>query len=153
MKLYSLLRTQSSTPTRSFETLWLLSSDAHSKTLKPQLKHLHFPHETDHVICYSYEVRHTAYYVTVRSHTSYSSTNENQVYLRVATEQRRLVVKRTRKILHSPQNCRLRHNFYNTTRFFKHKPAKSPQWANSANMQPGYIHQFSWRQHKKLTCQ
>jgi len=60
---------------------------------------MHFPHEADHVICYSYETRHTAYYLTVRNRTSCSSANENQVYLCVSTEQLRLVVKRTRKIL------------------------------------------------------
>ena len=49
---------------------------------------------------YSCEIRHTVYYVTVRSHTSSSSTNENQVYLCVPTEQRTLVVEGTRKILH-----------------------------------------------------
>ena len=43
MKLYSLLRTQSSTLTRSFETLWLLSGDVHSRTLKPQLNNCTFP--------------------------------------------------------------------------------------------------------------
>jgi len=93
MKLYSLLRRQSSTLTQSFETLWLVSGDVHSNTLKQ----LHFSHEADHVICDSHETRHTVYYVTVRSRTSCSSTNENQVYLCVPTEQRRLVVKRTRK--------------------------------------------------------
>ena len=67
--------------------------------LKPQLKQLHFPHEADHVIRYRYEIRHIVYHVTVRSHTSCSSTNENQVYLCVPTEQRRLVVEGTRKIL------------------------------------------------------
>ena len=40
--------------------------------------------------------------LTVRSHTSYSSTIENQIYLCVPTEQRRLVVKRTKKILQYP---------------------------------------------------
>ena len=39
-------------------------------------------------LCYSYETRHTVYYITVRSRTSSSSTNENQVYLCVPTEQR-----------------------------------------------------------------
>jgi len=69
------------------------------KRLKPQLKQLHFPHEAGHVICCNYETRHTVYYVIVRSHTSYSSTNENQIYLTVPTEQRRIVVERTRRIL------------------------------------------------------
>jgi len=104
MKLYSLLRPQSSTLTRSFETLWLLSGDVHSNTLKQQLKQLHFPNEADHVIRYSYEIRHTVYYVTVRSHTSCSSINENQVYLCVPTEQPRLVVEGTRKILQTVHN-------------------------------------------------
>ena len=49
----------------------------------------------DHVIYYSYETRHSVYYVTRRSRTSCSSTNENQVYLCVPMEQRRLLVKRT----------------------------------------------------------
>jgi len=70
------------------------------KNVKTTAQQLHFPHEADHVICYSYETRHTVYYVTVRSRTSCSSTNEDQVYLCVPTEQRRLVAKRTRKILH-----------------------------------------------------
>ena len=127
MKLYSLLKTQSRTLARSFETLSLLSSDVHSKMLKPQLKQLHLPHEADHVIRYRYEIRHIVYHVTVRSHTSCSSTNENQVYLCVSTEQRRLVVEGTRKILHPPPKLVASGAIYNTTRFFKHKPTKSPQ--------------------------
>jgi len=72
----------------------------HSKNVKTTAETTALPHEADHVICYSYETRHTVYCVTVMNHTSYSSTNEKQVYLCVPTEQRRLVVKCTRKILH-----------------------------------------------------
>ena len=99
MKLYSLLRLQSSTLTRSFETLWLLSGYVHSKTLKPQLNKCTFPTRPT-TLSATATTRHTVYYVTVRSRTSCSSTNEDQVYLCVPTEQRRLVAKRTRKILH-----------------------------------------------------
>ena len=79
-------------------------------------------------LCYSYETRHSVYYITVRSRTSSSSTNENQVYLCVPTEQRRLMVKHTRKTLHSPpkivaSGAILQHKIF----FFKHKPTKSPQ--------------------------
>ena len=33
----------------------LLSGDVHSKTLKPQLKPLHFSHKAEHVVYYSHE--------------------------------------------------------------------------------------------------